>query len=153
MPASVSVKTRVAAAPEQLYAMVADVTRMSEWSPETIACRWLGGAAGAAVGARFEGVNRHAGSTWKTVCEVSVAEPGRAFAFEVVAVRLLRVALWRYEFAAVDGGTELTEHWTDRRGALLRWHGRRVQHIDDRGEHNRAGMAATLARIKAVAES
>ena len=27
--------------PEKLYDLVSDVTRMGEWSPETVRCRWL----------------------------------------------------------------------------------------------------------------
>ena len=43
--------------PEEVYDLVADVTRMSEFSPEVVSCRWLDGATGPAVGARFEAVN------------------------------------------------------------------------------------------------
>ena len=34
-------------------ALIADVTRTPEFSPEVSTCRWLDGAAGPAVGARF----------------------------------------------------------------------------------------------------
>ena len=47
----------VAADPAAVYALVSDVTRTPEFSPEVTAVRWLDGATGPAVGARFEAVN------------------------------------------------------------------------------------------------
>ena len=44
------VSTVVPAPPEQVYALVADVTRTPEFSPEVVSCRWLDGATGPAVG-------------------------------------------------------------------------------------------------------
>ncbi len=41
------------ALPQRLWAVVADVTRTPDLSPEVSACRWLDGATGPAVGARF----------------------------------------------------------------------------------------------------
>lgn len=43
----------MAASPSTLYALIADVTRMPEFSPEIVECRWLDGATGPTVGARF----------------------------------------------------------------------------------------------------
>src|SRR5918993_1034186 len=40
------VSTVVAAPPETVYALVADVTRTPEFSPEVTSCRWLDGATG-----------------------------------------------------------------------------------------------------------
>ncbi len=45
----------IEAAPELLYGMVSDVTRMGDWSRETYEVEWIDGATGAAVGARFRG--------------------------------------------------------------------------------------------------
>ena len=42
------------APPEKVYAMVSDVTRMGEWSPETHTCRWIDGATGPAVAATWK---------------------------------------------------------------------------------------------------
>src|SRR3954467_15899573 len=50
----------VDAPPETVYAVVSDVTRMGEWSPETVRCEWLGGATGPAVGANSRGRTRGA---------------------------------------------------------------------------------------------
>ena len=48
------------ASPATLYALVADVTRMPELSPELQECRWLDGASAATVGARFAARNKAA---------------------------------------------------------------------------------------------
>ena len=40
----VEVSTTIAAPPESVYALVADLSRMGEWSPETTGVTWLGGA-------------------------------------------------------------------------------------------------------------
>ena len=54
------VSATIAAPPERVYALVADVTRTPEFSPEVTSCSWLDGATGPAVGARFEAVNTNA---------------------------------------------------------------------------------------------
>src|SRR6202142_2653486 len=72
----------VARSPEDLYEMVADVTRMGEWSPVCKACWWDEGA-GPAVGAWFTGRNELPERTWETRSEVVVADRGREFAFIV----------------------------------------------------------------------
>jgi hypothetical protein len=45
------VSLRIAAAPGDVYDLVADVTRTPEFSPEVLRCKWIGGAEGPAVGA------------------------------------------------------------------------------------------------------
>ena len=47
------VSIEIAASPEAVYALVSDITRMGEWSPECRECTWANGATGPAVGARF----------------------------------------------------------------------------------------------------
>ena len=43
--------------PQTVFAVVSDITRTGEWSPECVSGRWVGGATGPAVGAKFEGDN------------------------------------------------------------------------------------------------
>ena len=45
----------IAAAPEAVWDLIADVTRMGEWSPETTGCEWIEGADGPRVRAPFMG--------------------------------------------------------------------------------------------------
>lgn len=53
-----SVSLVIARAPEDVWDLIADVTRMSEWSPETTTASWCDGVADPAVGARFKGGNK-----------------------------------------------------------------------------------------------
>ena len=56
---SVSVTREIHAPAEQVWAMVSDVTRMGEWSPENLGGAWLGTATGPQPGAKFRGTNRN----------------------------------------------------------------------------------------------
>jgi hypothetical protein len=149
----VTVTTRVGAAPEVVWDLVADVTRMGEWSPETTRCRWLTEPPGPWVGARFAGTNVHRGRRWRTECTVVAAERGREFGFEVVGGGLLKVARWTYAFRPVDDGCEVTETYTDRRGLMLKLVGIVALGIADRDAHNRRTMTQTLDRLRVAAEA
>jgi len=48
----VSSEIEIDATRDVVYALVSDVTRTGEWSPECVRCRWLGGATAAVAGAR-----------------------------------------------------------------------------------------------------
>jgi hypothetical protein len=148
------VSTVVAASPEELYALVADVTRMPEFSPEVTSTRWLDGASGPAVGARFEAVNTNAaGKSWKNRPVVTVAEPGREFAFTRTEPLAGSIA-WRYRFEPVENGTRVTESYdVERPVARLGWFViEKVFRGGDRREVLRAGMRTTLERLRVAAE-
>ena len=139
----------VAAAPDVVYRVVSDVTRMGEWSPETTKCEWLDGATGPAVGARFKGSNKRGPARWSTKPTVVAAEPGREFAFDVdTDVR------WTYRCEADGDGTKLTESFEMLRD--LRWYyafaERWLMGIKDRRADLERGMTVTLERIKRVVE-
>ena len=148
----VAVRESIAAAPEALYDLVTDVTRMGEWSPETSSCRWVGTEPGPRVGARFRGSNRRGPLLWTTTCRVTAAEPGRRFAFTVTWLGQ-PISDWSYDFVADAGGCTVVESWSDRRNAAFKLGSVPVMGIADRAAHNRRGMAATLAALKASAEA
>lgn len=148
--ASVDVRTD----PDRLWAMVTDVTRMGEWSPETTRVEWLDGATGPAVGARFKGHNQRGRSKWSTVCEVIDAEPGRSFAFAVGKAAKPQT-VWRFRLTPIDGGVQLTESFvlTKPPGALSRLVTRLTIGVTDRRADLEEGARTTLAAIKQAAES
>jgi hypothetical protein len=148
----VIVEERIDAGPDALYGMVSDVTKMGRWSPETTACRWLAGASGPAVGARFKGANRDRWRRWSTTCTVVAADPGRQFAFDVHFARV-PISRWSYDFAA-DGGrsTVVTESWTDCRPRWMQRISPYVMGVRDRAAHNRDGIRATLAALRSAAQ-
>ena len=145
--------TRDIAAPaEQVWAMVSDVTRMGEWSPENVGGTWLGGATGPQPGARFRGTNRIGRRRWKTVATVVDAEPGRRFSFRVATMGL-KVAEWGYTFEPTATGCRVTETWIDQRPGFFKPLAQLATGVADRATHNRAGMEQTVERLAAVAEA
>jgi hypothetical protein len=75
------VRLRIGANPDLLYALVSNVPRTPEWSPEVVSCRWLGAADTAIPGARFRARNKKRWLTWSNRPVVEIADPGREFAF------------------------------------------------------------------------
>lgn len=137
--------------PQHLYDMVADVTRMGEWSPVCKACWWDEGS-GPEAGSWFTGRNELPERTWETRSEVVVADPGREFAFVVGG----KFARWGYTFVPVDGGTRVTESWEFLPDGLamfrVRFGADADTQIEIRSEAARSGIPATLRAIKEAAE-
>jgi len=152
MAEQVSVTREIGASAGQVWEMVADVTRMGEWSPETEGAAWLGGATGPLPGAKFRGTNRNGKKKWDTMATVVEAEPGRVFSFRVTA-KGFKVAEWRYTFEPINGGCRVEETWIDQRGRIATAFGKPISGVEDRAEHNRTGMERTLERLKVIAES
>ncbi len=148
----VEVSETVDAPPRAVYDLVTDVPRMGEWSPETASCRWLDGATGPAVGARFRGSNRRGPLVWATTCTVTAAEPGKRFAF-AVAWGGVAISDWAYDFEATGTGCTVVESWSDRRPGAMRLASMPVMGVADRAKHNRRGMVVTLAALKRAAEA
>lgn len=145
------VELRIAAPPERVYDLVADVTRMGRFSPECTGGRWLGGATGPAVGARFRGSNRRGLVRWWTTCEITKAERGRALEWQVRESGMR----WGYRFEPDGGGTLVTEYREATRPAPLVV--RLIQRSGilgrDRDRLVVDGMRETLQRLKAAAET
>jgi polyketide cyclase/dehydrase/lipid transport protein len=104
------VRRRIAAEPQLLYDLVSDVTRTPEWSPEVIECRWLDGATGAAVGARFVARNKRRWFTWSNTPVVETADPGREFAIRRTE-RGGGSIRWRYRFEPDGDATTVVESY------------------------------------------
>ncbi len=150
MSGEVTVALDMRADPHAVYALVSDVTRMGEWSPETTSCRWVDGV-GPKVGARFHGTNRHGFRRWSTSCLVTAADPGARFSFDV-RFGPFAISTWSYEFETTASGCTVTESWTDRRPTWMRVASPAAMGVMDRDAHNRANMETTLARLKAAVE-
>lgn len=139
--------------PEDLYELVAGLAHMGEWSPVCTGCEYDEGS-GPEVGAWFVGHNEVPGRVWDTRSVVVAAKPAEEFAFEVGEAR---VARWGYSFEPVDGGTKVTESWEFLPGGHTlfeeRYGERAQEEIANRYELMLTGIPATLAAIKATAES
>lgn len=154
---TVSDEVLVAATPASLYALVSDPSLMRRWSPENTGASTTGSLP---VGAQFDGTNRRGRKRWVTRSVVTAADPGSRFAFRVHRIGLgrplvpSRNASWEYRFTPVDGGTLVTETWTDDR----RWPDALVRAFDTVATgttfaaFQRGNIRRTLDRLKADAE-
>lgn len=111
-----SVELVVNASPADVYAVVADMTRIGEHSPECHRAAWLSGTPAGTVGASFRRSNRSGfAARWSRRCEVVAADPARAFALRTVPERLdlsrRDSTTWRYDLEPVDGGTRVTHSY------------------------------------------
>jgi hypothetical protein len=151
-PADVAESITVGVPPADAYHAVCDVRRMARWSPECFAVLVWSRRDG--LPARFVGLNRRGPLVWFTTCQVVTALPGEEFAFDVTTFGM-PVSRWSYRFAPVDGGTEVTEAWQDRRGRGANLLGRVFtgKVARERPQANREGMRTTLARLKQELEA
>jgi len=138
----------IEAPPEKVYALISDVTRMGEWSPETYAAAWIDGATGPAVGSRFRGRNKSGPLRWSTKCTVTAAQPGKEFSF-LVGNPDKPQTRWSYHLSASNGGTDLTESFEALQYA---WYFKVIVPPKSRTKRLRDGVDRTLQRVKAAAE-
>ncbi|HUR78710.1 MAG TPA: SRPBCC family protein [Acidimicrobiales bacterium] len=129
------------ASPSDVFALVSDITRMGEWSPETIDASWVDGATGPAVGAKFRGTNKLGPFKWSTTPTVTEFEPDKLFAFDAGGTE------WRYSFSASNGGTSVTESF--RINSTLS----KLYTLPPRRNMLVRGMQETLERLKEAAET
>jgi uncharacterized protein YndB with AHSA1/START domain len=150
-PRTLQVERSIATTPEAAWELIADITRMGDWSPETIGAAWTRGSNGPAPGASFKGTNQMGSKKWRSDCVVTACVPGKRFAFDVKAGPF-KVAGWAYEFAATDSGCLVTELWEDHRGALVTWLSPTITGTKDRARRNQETMIVTLERLAAAVE-
>ena len=136
------------ASPAEVWAIISDLSRISELSPECIKAEWEGDATGPAVGATFHGYNQAGGNEWDVGgCEVIAAEPGREWAFTVPSQDGGKQT-WRYVIEQTGSGSRVTESFDS---PIL---------TDDfftsmnppRHEQLQANISTTLQNLKKVAE-
>jgi uncharacterized protein YndB with AHSA1/START domain len=148
-PLTGEVSLHMAAPPEQVWALVSDVTRIGEFSPETFEARWTRGSTGPEVGATFKGhVKRNGiGPTYWSPCQVTKCVPNEVFEFSV-GTDTVALNNWGYRLQPENGGTRVTEYYRLESKLSPYWlvMGRL------RGRTNERGMRTTLERMKKVVE-
>ena len=146
-----SAEAVIDAPPERIYALVADMPRMGEWSPECQGVEWTGGTPDAVVGATFVGHNVGGPANlmkWSRKGRVLTADPGRAFSF-VTEEGGRESTEWRFRFEPTEGGTLVVESY------VVRWIPLWARIVDvptNRARELRDGMEHTLGQLKAEAE-
>lgn len=147
-----SVTVHIDAAPQDVWALVSDITNTGRFSPETIDAEWLGGASEPGVGVKFRGKvlrNGRPPAYW-TVCRISECVPGEVFAFDVLGPGERVINSWRYDFEPEGGGTSATESFELASNPVTKVYWALLGKL--RGRTNERGMRETLERVKEAAE-
>jgi len=98
--------------PAAVWAVVADVTRVGEWSGECRGCTWEGGVSEPVAGARFRGRNRRGGFRWTRLNEVLVADAPRELVWRTVPSGPYPDSVeWRLTLRPEKEGTRVTESY------------------------------------------
>ncbi|GLW70758.1 hypothetical protein Kpho02_30570 [Kitasatospora phosalacinea] len=161
---------RISAPPSEVYAVVSDLPRSFEWSPECLGGEWVSGEP-SAVGSVFRGDNVRAEDVvawapvvrgrWQTHAEVVAAEPGRTFRWAMCDSQgRKQESVWGFDVEpAGDGGSLLTHHFRmdapteGIRGITAEMdEAAKQRFFAEWGDKISADLAVTLRRIKAVVE-
>jgi uncharacterized protein YndB with AHSA1/START domain len=146
------VSTEVAADPDRVWALIADVTQMGRWSSVCRRCEWTGGAVGPGVGVRFVGHNRRGPARWSRVCEIVACDQGHEFAFRTL-FKGVPSTCWRYRLERTPTGTLIVESYE--MISMPRWVQllSRVPGMKTKAKRDtRRDITSTLERIRAAAE-
>ncbi|MBJ8345730.1 SRPBCC family protein [Antrihabitans sp. YC2-6] len=146
MSENLEVSVDIAASPEQVWAVVSDLRRMPEFSPQ---CRKMFVLGSLRVGARTININRNGRIFYLTASKIIRVEPNTAIAWQADK------AVWSYVLEPTVGGTRLIERrdlakpvtGISKAGLPLVF-GSAV----DRDAVLTDGMRTTLGRIKAAVE-
>ena len=140
---AVSISLEVTCSAAAAYALITDITRIGEFSPECIGATWLDGATAPRVGARFEGTNLRvaegAEHVWIRPCTITVATPPHRFAY-TVGDRYggAPTADWTIDIAPVSAhGCRITQTFQHRPDGLSG-----IRHRADRDPDHAEGIVA-----------
>ena len=141
----------VAAPPAQVWALVTDVGRMGEWSPQVVRTLVLGRPV--RLGTRFLNLNHQGWKHWPTSAKVVRFDPHRDFAFRIGENR----TVWSFRLEPTgDGGTLITHRRETPDGIspvsnvlVDKLLGGQASFVPELRE----GMRRTLERIRAEVES
>jgi len=143
-----SASLEIAADPHRIWTLVAEVTRMGRWSPETTRCEWIDGSAGPASGARFRGYNSLGPVRWSTTCTIETCTPGTEFSF-VARHWTGALTRWSYRLERNADATTVTESYEAIH--TPRWMLALEKAIGREGMLQR-GISTTLKQLRAAAE-
>lgn len=139
----------VSATPDKVWALVSDLPRLSEWSPQTKRTIVFGGQV--REGALAVNINRKGKLLWPTRTRVVTVEPQNRIAFKV----LENNSVWSFTLEPTDAGTRIVQRREAPNGtsALSRTMVKLFLGGNDDFEADLvSGMKTTLAAIKAEVE-
>ena len=143
-------ETTVAAPPDRVWELLTDLSRMPDWSPELLRMVPLK-RGGLRVGQWYLGLNRRKAVVWPTRSVVAVLEPGRSLAWDTRSSG----ARWVWELKPDGDGTRVVHRRPVPRHLTLlskAFAPVALGGSDSHADELEAGMAQTVARLKAAAE-
>ena len=148
-PRPLNASLGLSAPPRDVWALVSDVRRTGEWSPECVRVMPVGGPR---CGTFLLGVNRRAKVRWATLSRIHVYEPEHEIGWTVLTNR----SEWTYRLEPQGSGTRLTETRRTPRGegTFGVWFTERL--LSGQAAHDdelEAGVRTGLERIKRLAEA
>ncbi|MGQ4597030.1 SRPBCC family protein [Nocardia sp. R6R-6] len=148
MPNNLEVTIDISAPPEQVWAVVSDLKRMPEFSPQCVRMVPLGSPKAGTWTVNF---NHDGKKYWPTTARIVRYEPNQAFAFRINENR----SVWSYTLEPTETGTRLIERRDVPNGTS--WISRKAIDAALGGElpFEQAllrGMNETLAKIKIAVE-
>ncbi len=159
---TVTVSTRIAAAPPRVWRWVTDITVMPELSSELQTVQWTGESRGPALGATFVGHNYNpAIGRWQAPAQIIACEENTEFAWAVGDPNN-PAAIWRFRLAADDADPDTTAlSYTAQLGpgpsglsaAIEAMPEKEQKIVFVRLREFESAMTATVAGIKDLAES
>ncbi|HEX5594548.1 MAG TPA: SRPBCC family protein [Micromonosporaceae bacterium] len=166
---ALSADMHISASVAEVYALVSDLDRSGEWSPECLGGDWVSGKPGT-VGAVFRGANRRSEDVvswapvvrgdWITEAEVVTAEPGVTFRWAIRdSLGEKQESVWGFDIEPAGQGVVLTHHfWMGKptegiRGITSKMDGEeRERFFKEWGAKVAADLDTTLRRIKKIIE-
>ena len=141
------------AAPDMVYRVVADPVAMVSFAREVYRVRWLDGATGPRVGARFRGDNRKGLHRWWTIGTITAAEPNRRLAYEIRTPFRVPIARWQYDIEPTRHGCRVTESSWIKVPAWFAPIAIMITGSRDRAAVNTSNIATTLRALKTHIEA
>lgn len=92
----------IAAPPAKVWALISDLGRMKQWSPQ---CRVMRALGPVQAGTRTLNVNRRGLMVWPTTCKLTEVTYEKKLAFRVNENN----TIWSYELEPTESGTRVTE--------------------------------------------
>ncbi|MDD4867157.1 MAG: SRPBCC family protein [Mycobacterium sp.] len=136
------------APPAKVWALISDLRRMPEWSPQ---CRWMQPLGPLRPGTRTLNINRRNLLFWPTTSTIVEMIPEKKLAFRVNANR----SVWSYELEPAGAGTRVVESRHAENGVSALSSMTQNTLLGGTGAFERElldGMNTSLAKIKAAAE-
>jgi uncharacterized protein YndB with AHSA1/START domain len=141
----------VAARPERVWALLTDFSRMPDWSPELVKMLPMK-PGGLRVGQWYLGINRRKAVVWPSRSVVADVQPGRSLTWDTKSSG----ARWIWELERVETGTRVVHRRPVPKKLTGMSHAFASAFLggtEGHADELEAGMAETVARLKAAAES